>query len=248
MGILDFIKPKSALEKAAQQVREVYAQPDYRRTAMEKLLEIGSTEAYDALLRRFTVNANGQIADEQEKKDLVDELVGVGEAAVPSIERFIRSEKKALTFPIRALLRIRSQDEAKAMLVSALQQYEPLDHRITQAKVALVDALGDLLTPGEAEVLVPYIDDHHDDVQASVIEALERLSPKEVGTVLARVCGSELHSGRIKRHAAKTLVSLEVSIRPNYESFDPELKQEFLLGKKGQLVSRMTKSRPFDES
>lgn len=238
MGIFDFIKPKSALEKAARQVREEYAQPDYRRGAMEKLFSIGTPEAYDALLRRFTVNANGQIADEQEKKDLVDELVRVGDKAVGSIEKFIKTETKALTFPIRALVRIQSNDDAKDILLEALRQYEPLDHRTTLAKVAMVDALGELLSSSEAEALLPYLDDHHDDVQASVIEVVEHLKPEGAGDELAKICGSEIHSGRIKRHAANSLVKIGVSIRTHYEGFDPEIKDAFLVGKKGQLVRR----------
>ncbi|MEO1233389.1 MAG: hypothetical protein AAFZ18_31290, partial [Myxococcota bacterium] len=145
MGLLDFLKPKSALEKAAKQVREEYAQPDYRRGAMEKLLDMGTPEAYDALLKRFTVNANGQIADEQEKKDLVDELVRAGDKAAERIEHFIRTEKKALTFPLQALMRIRAPKEARISLLEALEQHDPSDHRTTQAKVALIDALGDLV-------------------------------------------------------------------------------------------------------
>lgn len=238
MGILDFIKPKSALEKAAKQIREEYAQPDYRRGAMEKLLEIGTPEAYEALLRRFTINANGQIADEAEKKDLVDELVRLGDKTSPSVEKFIRTETKALTFPIRALVRIKERPEASRILLETLQQYEPLDHRTTLAKVALIDALGELLTEEEAVALLAYLDDHHDDVQASVVEVVERLQPHGTGEALAQVCSSDLHSGRIKRQAAKALAGLGVSVRTSYEGFDAELKEAFLLGKKGQLVTR----------
>ena len=43
MGLFDKLKPKSPLEKAAKQVKEVYAQPDYRRAAMDKLAVEGST-------------------------------------------------------------------------------------------------------------------------------------------------------------------------------------------------------------
>lgn len=238
MGILDFIKPKSALEKAAKQIREEYAQPDYRRGAMDKLLEIGTPEAYDALLERFTIKANGQIADEQEKKDLVDELVRLGETAVPPIERYLRGKKRALTFPIRALVRIKSAPEAKALLLDVLREKEPLDHRTTEGKVALIDALGDLLAKDEVSTLYPYLDDHHDDVQASVLEVIERRGPADAGEPLARVCTSELHSGRVKRHAAKTLVALEAPVRGAFDGFDPELKEAYVLGKKGQLVPR----------
>lgn len=238
MGILDFIKPRSALEKAAKQVREEYAQPDYRRGAMDKLLEIGTPEAYDALLKRFTVNANGQIADEQEKKDLVEELVRVGEPARDPIERYLRSETKALTFPIRALLRIAPRDEAAAFLLETLTRYEPLDHRTTLAKVALIDALGGLVGQEEAARLLSYLDDHHDDVQASVLEVIEHIRPDGAPEALVRVCSSDVHSPRIKRHAAKVLASLGASVRGDYEGFDPELKETWILGKKGQLVQR----------
>jgi HEAT repeat protein len=238
VGILDFIKPKSSLEKAAKQVREVYAQPDYRRAAMDKLLEIGTDEAYEALLKRFTITANGQIADEQEKKDLVEDLVRVGEPAAPAIERFLRSETKALTFPIRALVRIRDRAEVEETLLGILEGYEPLDHRSTQAKVSLIDALGGLLDADGATELLPYLDDHHDDVQASTIEVVEHLRPAGSAEALARICESDLHSSRIKRLAAKALANMEVSVRSQYEGFDPELKDAWILGKKGQLVAR----------
>lgn len=238
MGILDFIKPKSPLEKAAKQVREVYAQPDYRRGAMEKLIELGTEEAYDALLKRFTVTANGQIADEQEKKDLVEELARLGDDAVPAIERYLRNESKALAFPIRALVRIRERDDAKATLLDILQSYEPMDHRTTLAKVALIDALGGLVDAEGASAFLPYLDDHHDDVQAIAIEVVERLKPEGVGEALAAVCGSDVHSSRVRRLAAKALADMEAPVRSAYESFDAELKQVYILGKKGQLVAR----------
>lgn len=40
VGLLDILRPKSPLEKASKQVLEVYAQPEYRRNAMDKLFEI----------------------------------------------------------------------------------------------------------------------------------------------------------------------------------------------------------------
>lgn len=238
MGVFDFLKPKSALEKAAKQVREEYAQPDYRRGAMEKLFEIGTPEAFEALLRRFTVNANGQIADEQEKKDLVNELVRVGDESGPSIEKFIRGETKALTFPIRAFMRIKSREEARATLLETLESHEPMDHRTTLAKVALIDALNELVDAETSARILPYLDDHHDDVQASVIELLETHQPEGTAEALGRVCGSDEHSGRIKRQSAKTLANLGLSVRAVYDSFDEELKETFLVGKKGQLVVR----------
>lgn len=238
MGLLDFIKPKSALQKAAEQVREVYAQPDYRRGAMDKLFEIGTEEAYRALLKRFTINANGQIADEAEKRELVQQLTNVGESVLPAIQDFIRTEKKGISFPIRAVCQILDKPKAIAFLKETLLTYEPLDHRSTHAKTTLVITLGELVDADDADLFVPYLDDHDDDVQTHAIVALERLAQERTADALMDVCCGETHASRVKRRAAQALLDLGWSVKARYGDFDAEIKDEFLLGKKGNLVKK----------
>lgn len=237
MGFLDVLKPKSPLEKAAKMVREPFAQPDVRRGAMNKLLEIGTEEAYTALLQRFTINAHGQIADEAEKRELVEDLARVGEPVLPALERFIRTEK-TIAFPIRALTKIRGQEAALAFLIDTLQKYEPLDHRSTQAKTTLIFSVAEMAGPEHAQVLVPYLGDHHDDVQFQAIGALERLANPETREPLAKVCCGEGHAPRIQRRAAQALVDLGWPVKDLYDQFFAELKGEYLLGKKGQLLKK----------
>src|SRR5687768_9217397 len=102
MGLFDVLKRGSPIERAQKDLREPYAQPEVRRAAMGKLLELATEEAYSALLVRFTFNCHGHIADEAEKRDLVDELVKVGRPAIEPLRRFIEKEK-AVQFPIRAI-------------------------------------------------------------------------------------------------------------------------------------------------
>lgn len=239
MGLLDFIKPKSALEKAAAQVREPYAQPEYRRGAMDKLFEIGTDEAYRALLKRFTISAHGQIADEAEKRELVDQLAGVGEPVLPALKEFVQTEKKNISFPVRAVLKILGKEAGIEFLKATLQQYEPLDHRSVQAKTTLVITLGELVDASEAALFAPYLEDHDDDVQFQAVVALERLANEAAAREpLVNVCTTDQHSARVKRRAAQALHELGWSVRDRYDAFDGELKDEFLLGKKGHLVKK----------
>ncbi len=235
MGLLDFLKPKSALQKASEQIREAYAQPDYRRTAMDKLFEIGTDEAYAALLQRFTYNANGQIADETEKKDLVDELGDVGEPVLPALKAFIQKEQQ-LAYPIRALVKIVGKEAARDFLLETLQRYDPLDHRSTKSKISLMIAVGELCEADHAPVLVPYLDDHSDDVQFQAVMALERLANPETRIALCEVCSVDTHAARVQRQAANTLAELRWSVKDRYPKFVDELKAEFIIGKKGVLV------------
>jgi hypothetical protein len=239
VGLLDFIKPKSALEKAAAQVREPYAQPEYRRGAMDKLFELGSDEAYRALLKRFTIAAHGQIADESEKRDLVEQLAQVGAPTLPALKDFVQTEKKNISFPIQAVVKIMGKPDATTFLKETLQQYEPLDHRSVQAKTTLVIILGELVDASEAGLFVPYLEDHDDDVQFQALVALERLANEAASReAMVNVCTTEQHSARVKRRAAQALLELGWSVKERYGDFDPELKDEFLLGKKGQLVKK----------
>lgn len=231
------LKPKTPLEKAAKQVREAYAQPEYRRAAMDKLVEIGTEEAIAALLQRFTFNASGQIADESEKHDLVDQLATLGEPAKAPLMRFIRTEKN-IAFPIKALLKILPKDEGIAFLCETLKAYEPLDHRSTQAKATLVMSLSEVCGPEHAPVFVPYLDDHHDDVQFQAVVVLEKLKNPDVKDAIAGVCVGEAHASRVQRRAAQALADLKWPVKERYDAFNPELKRDYLLGKKGHLVPK----------
>jgi HEAT repeat protein len=237
VGFLDLVKRKSPIEKAQKALCEPYAQPDARRQAMEKLIEIGTEEAYDALLKRYTINASGQIADEDEKSDLVDELVRIGKATVPSLKRFIKGEKQ-LAFPIRALSRIVERPDLLSFLSETLRAYEPLDHRSTQAKVSLIMAVSDFGGPEHAEAIAPYLNDHHDDVQFQAILALEKFKKPETRPALCEVLISETHSARVQRRAAQALSDLEWSVKDYYDRLNADLKAEYLLGKKGYLVKK----------
>jgi HEAT repeat protein len=239
VGILDFVKRKSPVEKAQKQLCEPYNQPEYRRQAMDKLLEIGTEEAYDALLRRFTFVASGNIADEEEKSDLVDELVRVGKPAIEPIKRYLRREKQ-IAFPVRALARIVEKAELLTFLIETLGAYEPLDHRSTQQKTTLVMELGEFGGPEHASAIVPYLQDHHDDVQFQAIVSLEKFKNPETRASIAELCIGDTHSARIQRRAAQALADLEWSVKEYFDRMGAELKSEYLLGKKGQLVHKKT--------
>ena len=242
MALMDLFKKKSPIEKALKDLREPYAQPEVRRGAMGALLEIGTPEAYDALMLRFTFNANGNIADEDEKRDLVKYIVDVGEDMIGPVKKFIETEK-AVTFPIRALSQLVSKQGCVAFLVETLRGKEPLDHRSTDAKRALAIAIGDMGTPEDAMALLPYLEDHSDDVQITVVDALARLANPETATALAEVCCRDSHAARIQSRAAHVLMNAQWSVKAHWDRFRPEVKSEFLLGKKGVLTK---KSRPAD--
>jgi len=237
MGLKEFFRRKSPLEKAGKDLMEPYAQSDVRRAAISTLFSLGTPESYTEVLKRFNYSSNGSIADEAEKLDLVDYCVDAGEPMIGPLKTHIQNEK-ALAFPIRALSQLVDRDDLLATINNSLQAKAPLDHRTSDAKRALVIAVGDYGNESQAEFLFPYLEDHSDDVQMQTIEALERLGAENSSQALSEVCCRDTHAARIQHRAARALIVLEVSVKKFYERFMPEVKSEFILGKKGVLVQR----------
>jgi len=237
MDIKEFFRRKSPLEKAVKDLMEPFAQSDVRRAAISTLFSIATEESYAEVLKRFNYSANGSIADESEKLDLVDYCVDAGEDMVGPLTEHIKAEK-ALAFPIRALSQLVEREELLNILIESLNVKAPLDHRTSEAKRALVIAVGDYGSHDHDAVLFPYLDDHSDDVQMQTIEALERLGASTSCTALAEVCCVDTHAARIQHRAARALMALEVSVKKQYDRFMPEVKSEFILGKKGVLVQK----------
>lgn len=212
-GLFGGSKPtEKNIEKQRTKVKERYAQPEFRRGAMDQLLEWGTPEAYDALLSRFTVVVQSPHWDEEEKRWLVDELASRGDPAKEALVRFLKREN-SVAHASQALRRLcASKEEFVSLLVEALTAREPEDHRTVQGKQELVAALGEIASGAILDHVVPYIDDHSDDVQCAAIDVVERGRVEAGYPRLTQLVTEDAHSARVLRHAAGAISRLKVPI------------------------------------
>lgn len=214
-GLFGGNKPtEKNIGKQALKVKERYAQPEYRRAAMEQLLAWGTPEALDAVLSRFTVVVQSPHWDEEEKRWLVEELAERGAPAREALSRFLKT-KNNVAFAAKALRNLCDPESYKTQLQDALLAREPEDYRSAQAKQDLIHALSEVLEAGEgADCLKPYVDDHADDVQCAAIEAVEAGKVEDVYPRLAEVVTEDMHSARVQRAAAAAIARLSIPIDP----------------------------------
>lgn len=173
---LGFGGPLSAkrIDKSGKLAANAFAQPDVRMREMQRLLKDGSPAALAALLQRFGVNAQGHIADEEEKRWLCDALVELGQPAVAPCLAYLREENR-LSHALETLVRIEGPDKAAAAFVAILREIGPSDHRRQEAKRELVLALGDFVGRADVrEVLCDHLRDHSDDVRVHALDQLDR--------------------------------------------------------------------------
>jgi hypothetical protein len=237
MGLLDFLKSSPSTDAIANQVRkakEHYAQPDYRRMAMDKLLKWDTDESIKGLLERFTVVVQSPHWDEEEKCWLVNEVVTKGERMVPILRDFI-FEKNEVNHAIIALKKlVTDQESYSKLLTEALAKRSPSDHRSVQSKREIIGAITDLNNRNLDALLVPYLEDHSDDVQSLTIEALAKSQDPSITKKLPELLSSEVHSARVLRMAAKVVTEQKIPIEPGLEL--AEVVAEEYAVKNGYLV------------
>lgn len=252
MGLRQFLGlggPLSArrIEKSAKLAANPFAQPDVRSREMQRLLKDESPQALRGVLKRFSANAQGHIADEEEKRWLSDALAEVGEHAQAPLEDYIRTEDK-LTYALGTYRRIVGAEGAVRFFCLVLREIGPADYRRIEAKLQLVLELSEQdATEEVARTLTEHLHDHSDDVRWSVLEWAEALGKRDdlseaVRGQLARhlgqlVCEPQV-SMRIAQRAAQMLSNLAWQLPAEVGTLNPALENSFFLDKKHHVRPR----------
>ncbi|MCK5689914.1 hypothetical protein KAI87_11625 [Myxococcota bacterium] len=237
------------IEKISKLACNPFAQPDVRMREMHRLLYDGSPTAIRGALKRFGANANGSIADEEEKQWLEDTLVQVGEDVVKPLEEYIR-RGSMLTYALRAYRRLQGDETSVGFFLSILEAHGPEGYREGEAKLQFIWQLGDFLEDDRViPSLCPFLLDHSDDIRWAVMELLERADDKGAldGHMRKLACEgfTELVTSkevgpRIQQRSAELLAAKEWQIPGDVKELAAFLSEEFFLDKK-RYVRRRTK-------
>lgn len=255
MGLLDFLGKGPLSEKKIAKIAKLacnpYAQPDVRVREMQRLMEDGSDAAIRAVLKRFAANASGNIADEDEKHFLEDAIVDMGGVTIEPLRRYIRNGKQ-LTYALRAFKRIVGAAEAVKFFIEILHRYGPEDYRAQDAKLQLVWQLDeDLSNPEVLTALMPFLEDHSDDVRWAVVDLIERCADEglvaaevlqDAADALGRLVVTDESSTRIMQRAAEVLCRREWRISSEAEELAVALDGQYFLDKKRFVRKRVKKA------
>lgn len=235
MGIFDIFKSGPSEDAILGQVRkakEVYAQPEYRRMAMEKLIKWNTDESLRGVLERFSVVVQSPHWDEEEKRWLVDEMIKLGDRALPILQEFIL-KKDEVNHALLAYRKIKGDDGYKEVLAEALDVRPPSDHRSVLGKQEIIAAMSEFGQEFE-ELLLPYLEDHSDDVQCATIDAISNSENLVIKERLVQLLKSDVHSARVLRRAANVVVNQKMTLGENAQLSDV-VKEDFML-EEGRLV------------
>ncbi|MDA0713063.1 MAG: HEAT repeat domain-containing protein [bacterium] len=221
------IPSEKAIAKQMAYVREQYAKTEYRTMAMEKLLEWNTKESLKGLLSRFTVVVQSPHWDEEEKRWLVDQLAAKGDLAKEVLIEFLLTSN-AVTHAIQTLSRISSKKELSDVLIHSLKSRSPEDHRTGQSKIELIMALQEYDMLNLDAEIIPYLDDHNDDVKCAALTVLAAHESNLANQRLLQMLSEDHHSARVLRQTATTVAQLKIPIDPNI-NLVPEVLEDFVV-------------------
>jgi len=178
MGLFDLFRRKDSAESTDREllrlkkmVASKLSQNLDRQDALERLAKMGTAEAAEVLLTRFSWTLDPSITDQDEKALALQGVVLAGEGALEPIRRHcLRSE--SVLWPIKALRGILSGDALRRELLTLLDEFDTEYVRNAEPKVQLLQALEEF--PGdEARIAVePFLADMSEAVRFAAATAV----------------------------------------------------------------------------
>ena len=246
MGLMSLFGKGPLSEKKIDKIAELamnpYAQTDVRKRELIRLLDEGTEYSIRGALKRLSMNANGGIADEDEKKWLENAIVEVGEISKKPLQDYIRSQKQ-LSYALRAYWRLVGAEAATGYFIEVLEAHGPDAYRALDAKLQIIWALAEHIEE-DARILAalpPFLLDHGDDVRWAVMDLVEKAAdadklPDEVRDGCCEHFAELVTDGsvgpRIQRRAAQILCERSWPVAGDAPELAKLLDEEYFMDKK----------------
>lgn len=198
MGLFDFLKGGSKQEASSgraerkldaliRSASDKRAQQYDRDEALRKLIEIGTPEAAEGLLKRFGVKVDPSITDEDEKQLAFDGIVAIGKGtraptegasgvdAKQSVIEHTRNYCKAaenLTWPLKVLRALLDDHRYEEELLALLAEHDTEYTRNVEPKVNLLAALETMRGERARQAVEEYLGDVNETVRYHAVQTL----------------------------------------------------------------------------
>jgi HEAT repeat protein len=125
---------------------EKRAQNYDRQEAIAALAEMGTAEAVEILIRRFTFHIDPSITDQEEKDSAFQGILRAGTAAVEPVRAFV-ARAESLAWPMKIMREILGEDEYLEELLRWLSRWDTEYSKFVDPKVQILTALEEYKNP-----------------------------------------------------------------------------------------------------
>ena len=223
MGLFDFFsggrgkassQPKGISQRELARLTRIIgdklAQDYDREEAIVQLSKLGNADGVRALLKRFDFALQASIRDRDEKERVVEGIVAAGEAALEPLRAYC-ANASSLSWPIRILRRIVSEERVIDELLAILDQFDTEYIRDAEPKIDLIKYLEDHPHPDVREAVEPFLSDVNEAVRFHAAGTIIAMGdPKSTRAFVAAL--EEEESLRVKNRIAGALAERQWEI------------------------------------
>ncbi len=234
MGLFDYFSKDAAnarrRERALKKLTNMYYQQADRMAAAEDvfgLAEQGDQEAVLVLLRRFEHLCPSTTIDRDEKDYVVGLLVGLGDTGVERIVEYCKNTTKGIYWPLKALERLWTPELYADFVAEVLENTDNGYWRDPEKKIGLAQIAAALDSERVKLALVPFADDHTEEVRLAAVDALFKAGDAHSTVLVNRLVEEE--SLRIKKRLAEGVAENEWSVADVAEQLSGRLPAGFTI-------------------
>lgn len=177
MGFFDFFKKdkgsakkSSPAAKWAEAAGSKRAQNYDRQEALTELANMGSPEAAEALLRRFTFVIDPSITDQEEKDLAARGVLAAGRGAVDPIRAFA-AKAESVSWPMRLLKELVEEDEYVEELLAWLSKWDTEYAKFIDPKLQILEELQDHKHEKILQAITRFIGDSNETARLNAVMA-----------------------------------------------------------------------------
>ena len=247
MGLFDFLKGGSssndgkkkppAAAKFADAAGSKRAQPYDRQEAIQELGKLGTPEAVEALLKRFTFATDPSITDQEEKEAAYEGILKAGKEGLEPI-RVFAGKAESLSWPLRILKAIFDEEELVDELLTWLGKWDTEYAKFIDPKLQLLEELAEHKNAKIREAVEPFLQDVNDPARFNAVAAtLTQKDTASVGPLLDLLVDEE--STRIRTKIADGFAALAWEVpEDRRDAVRKVLPNNFSINATGTVIKR----------
>lgn len=248
MGLFDLFKGKSkdgggekkksgSAAKWAEAAGSKRAQVYDRQEAIQELSKLGTADAVEALLKRFTFQIDPSITDQEEKELAYEGILKAGKDAIEPVRAFA-AKAESVGWPMRIVKELLDEEELVDELLVWLSKWDTEYAKFIDPKLQLLEELGLHVNPNIREAVEPFLQDASDPARFNAVTAtLAQKDPVSLQPLLALLLDEE--SVRIRTKIADGLAKLGWEIPEDQrDAVRKVLPPQFGIDGAGQVTKR----------
>lgn len=229
---------RGQIERQVKKVVHPHGESVTRMGAIQQLMDWGTPESIGGILKRFTIVASPATLDLEEKQQVCDMLIEMGQPVVGPIQRFLRDEVHVY-WPARVLQGVLEEEAFKEAMADILMELQTSYVRVSDQKRDMLRQVSGLVHEKLFKAAEGFLEDPNDDVRIAALEYLFSVPNEPRRSVILDAILQHEQSARFWLRFCELAAEKSWKVPTQYrEILQKQLPPDFSMSSHGELKQR----------